>query len=305
MGAGALTVQVSDAPLTDISAPVIFSASADTATGNLALATFSDPGSDGTTADYSGTIGWGDGQTSPFSSADVLRLSATTFSVKGSHTYTTDGSYQVQVTINDVGGSIVLAQDTTIDVATFSATTTLTSSLNPSQSGQAVTFTATITPVSGSANPGGSVTFTDDGTAIGTVAVSTSGNVTSAAILDPNLTVGDHTIVATYSGDSNYGGSTATLVQQVSWDFDFTAPYDVSNPGQVSPTQPGYQRVDQAQTFDGSYGWQSAVSSFDRNVSLLQAPAAGVPDFRSLLQAGDYGFGSNTFEAALAPGAMW
>ena len=37
--------------------------------------------------------------------------------------------------------------------------------------------------------------------------------------------------------------------------------------------------------------------------SVLQAPAAGVPDFRDLLQAGQYGFGSGTFETALAPGS--
>ena len=86
--------------------------------------------------------------------------------------------------------------------------------------------------------------------------------------------------------------------------LDFLASYNVSQPGQTSsPLQAGYVSLTAKQTFDGSYGWQSAVNSFNRNVSLLQAPATGVPDFRSLLQAGQYGFGSGTFEATLAPGS--
>ena len=81
-------------------------------------------------------------------------------------------------------------------------------------------------------------------------------------------------------------------------------PFNLNLPGPPSsPLQAGYVGVSQKYTFDGSIGWQSAVSSFERNVSVLQAPAAGVPDFRDLLQAGQYGFGSGTFEAALAPGS--
>ena len=43
-------------------------------------------------------------------------------------------------------------------VATVNTTTTVASSANPSAFGQAVTFTATVTPASGASNPTGTCT---------------------------------------------------------------------------------------------------------------------------------------------------
>jgi trimeric autotransporter adhesin len=87
--------------------------------------------------------------------------------------------------------------------------TTLNSSLNPSTWGQAVTFTATVT--AGAGNPTGSVTFTNGGTTLGTVAL--AGN--SASLTVSNLIAGTHSIVATYSGDANFNGSTSSALSQV------------------------------------------------------------------------------------------
>jgi len=73
------------------------------------VASFTDPGSDGTVADYTATINWGDGT----SSAGTIQLNGTNpFLVKGSHTYSKVGKYTVTVHIVDVGGSTADASGT-------------------------------------------------------------------------------------------------------------------------------------------------------------------------------------------------
>ena len=92
-----------------------------------------------------------------------------------------------------------------INLATSS--TALVSSLNPSFVGQSVTFTATVTGVS----PTGTVTFTDGGNQIGTPVALSNG---SASLTTSALTVGSHSIAASYSGDTNNLGSPSSTLQQ-------------------------------------------------------------------------------------------
>ncbi len=88
-------------------------------------------------------------------------------------------------------------------------TTTVASSLNPSNFGDSVTFTATVAPAAAT----GTVTFRDGAVPI-SPAVAVAGGV--ATFSTTTLAVGSHNITAVYSGDSNYGGSTSTaLVQNV------------------------------------------------------------------------------------------
>ncbi len=86
-----------------------------------------------------------------------------------------------------------------------SAGLSLNSSANPSTFGMPVTFTAT---VSGS----GSVTFRDNGTALGTVAL---GNSSIATYTAENLRAGTHTITAEYSGDGQHTPAADSITQQV------------------------------------------------------------------------------------------
>jgi hypothetical protein len=88
------------------------------------------------------------------------------------------------------------------------ANVTLSSSLNPSDVGKSVTFTATMSPN----NATGTVQFKIDGTNLGN-AVTLSGG--SASISTSKLTAGTHNITAVYSGDNTYAGSTDSLVQKV------------------------------------------------------------------------------------------
>jgi Bacterial Ig-like domain (group 3) len=90
-------------------------------------------------------------------------------------------------------------------------TTVLTSSVNPSSSGQSVTFTATVTSSTG-LDSFGSVTFTAGSTALGTVEL--SGTV--AYISTATLPVGSTKITATYSGAKGFTGSSKSLTQKVS-----------------------------------------------------------------------------------------
>jgi hypothetical protein len=87
-----------------------------------------------------------------------------------------------------------------------STATTLLSSANPSRLGKSVTFTAKVTAASGS-TPTGFVTFTNNGTVYPAVAL--SGGV--ATYTTSTLPVGDHEIVATYSGSATDSASTASL----------------------------------------------------------------------------------------------
>ena len=83
---------------------------------------------------------------------------------------------------------------------------TLTSSLNPSILGNSVTFTDTLpTGVTGT------VTFTSGATALGSATV--TGGV--ATLTTSTLPAGSDPITATYSGDTNYNSSVATLTQTV------------------------------------------------------------------------------------------
>ncbi|MFN8018874.1 MAG: Ig-like domain-containing protein [Acidimicrobiales bacterium] len=89
-------------------------------------------------------------------------------------------------------------------------TTSLTSSANPSVTGQSVTIRATVKPVApGGGIPTGTVTFAEDGNVVATKALNTG----SAAIA-VKPTAG-HTYTATYEGATSYLGSTSPDLVQV------------------------------------------------------------------------------------------
>jgi hypothetical protein len=90
---------------------------------------------------------------------------------------------------------------------------TLTSSKNPSNFGQTVTFTSKVTAsgtLFGRPSPTGSVTFMDGATVLGTVPL-TGG---TAAFATATLAVGAHSLTAVYSGDANYNKNTSPLLTQ-------------------------------------------------------------------------------------------
>ncbi len=136
---------------------------------------------------------------------------------QGSYTeaaaFTTDSNYS--------GSSSSQTNNFTITQATSS--TSVASSVNPSQYGQSVTFTATIDGEYGLAKKrealgkkgtkpqdvSGTVAWSTN-TGCGTTPV-TTGNPGTATCTTSSLPSGTDTITATYSGDSNHSGSIGTL----------------------------------------------------------------------------------------------
>ena len=93
--------------------------------------------------------------------------------------------------------------------------TTIVSSINPSQSGNPVTFTATVrTAALVLGAPTGTVTFKDGRTILGVIALDGSGQATYTTAA---LYRGTHVINAVYSGDGNFSGSSRTLLQRVNY----------------------------------------------------------------------------------------
>ena len=90
-------------------------------------------------------------------------------------------------------------------------TTTVNSSANPSDYGQAITFTATVgTGADGSGTPSGVVTFKDGATVLGSRTL-TSGQATFST---QELAATTHTISAVYGGDDNFETSSSTALTQ-------------------------------------------------------------------------------------------
>jgi hypothetical protein len=146
-------------------------------------------------------------------------LATQTVSSSG-NTYTTNaltvGNHFISAVYS--GDSQYSAGSTTLVQAVITATststnTTLASSVNPSQSGQALTFTATVTPtLSGTSAVSGIVLFKDLGTVLGTGTLNSSGQ---ASFTTSALTVGSHTITAVYGGDTNFTTSTSSALPQI------------------------------------------------------------------------------------------
>jgi len=96
-----------------------------------------------------------------------------------------------------------------LTVGQGTGTAVLASSLNPSNYGQSVTFTATLTGPD--TIPTGTVTFLDGATTIGTGTLDATGKATMTI---SSLVVGSHPITAQYGGDGNFAPVTSAPVSQ-------------------------------------------------------------------------------------------
>jgi len=108
-------------------------------------------------------------------------------------------------------GAAVAAAATAGPAAT---TTALVSSANPVSANVTLTLTATVT----GAGPTGTVNFTSDGTSIGgcaAVPLGGSGNTKTATCSTSTLSVGVHSLVASYGGDAANSASSSAALSQV------------------------------------------------------------------------------------------
>jgi hypothetical protein len=140
------------------------------------------------------------------------------------------------------------------------STTVLSTSLNPSPTGQLVTFTATVT---GSNSPSGTINFKDGATVIGTASLAGG----AATYATSSLTAGTHIMTAVYSGDTNnQGGTSASLNQVIS-----TVPVAIIS--SRNPSSAG-QSVTFTVTVTGA-GPTGSVTIFDSGNALSSATLAG------------------------------
>jgi hypothetical protein len=223
-GVGKTTVAVADAPLTDRTGTTALSAKEGASTGDQVVGSFSDADPNAVPGDYTATIYWGDGSSSP---ASAITQSGGTFSVRGSHTYAEEGTYHPYAVVTDDEGNPAL--------------TTGRSTVTTSQT--LVTETvALVTPTAGVSGPGNgvpgqprTVTFTasdPDPTdqAAGFVYVITWGDGTTLTIprtagngsgveVDHIYTApGTYTVKVTATedgGDTSAAGTTSLTVQTV------------------------------------------------------------------------------------------
>lgn len=98
-------------------------------------------------------------------------------------------------------------------VTQAATTTTVTSSANPSEVGEAVRFTASVSAEQSAAEPTGSVQFSVDGLAIGAPVPLADGAARSEDVI--GLTAGGHSVTAEYLGDAGFAGSEKTITQEV------------------------------------------------------------------------------------------
>ncbi|HLJ94968.1 MAG TPA: Ig-like domain repeat protein [Gemmataceae bacterium] len=143
-------------------------------------------------------------------------LGTGTLNASGVATFTSSGLSVGSHTITAMyGGDSTFSSSTSTGLTQMvnpaRTTTVVTSSLNPSTSGQAITFTATVSPTApGAGTPTGSVTFMDGSTVLGTGTLSGG----SATFQTSSLSVAAHQITAVYGGDSNFSGSTSAALTQ-------------------------------------------------------------------------------------------
>ena len=148
---------------------------------------------------YDGTTLLG---TTATNSAGVATFATSNLAL-GSHAITANFTGDA---LNSPSVSGVLTQ-----VVKWDATLTLSASLNPSKVGNSITLTTTV--ASSGSRPTGTVVFSDAGTMLATVAVTSDGTARYAI---STLSAGTHTISAAYSGDANtLSGSPAGLSQAV------------------------------------------------------------------------------------------
>ena len=124
--------------------------------------------------------------------------------------------YATQSGSNDGSGGMSLKTGWCLNLSWLAdPVITLSSSVNPSQVGQSVTVTATLTGVNGN-TPTGKVAFRDG---LVTLAQATLSNGTApltatATINTPGLAVGSHPFSLTYTGDANFNSAVSSTYTQ-------------------------------------------------------------------------------------------
>jgi hypothetical protein len=154
-----------------------------------------------------GTVEFYDGGVLVAAAAISGGLATVSFTPPGAGTHTLSARYLGSATM---APSIAPPVQITVfsGPVPVSTQTAVTVSPNPVSLGQAVTFTATVTPAT---VPAGTVTFYVNGTAVGTVPVGNIGGATGARFTTATLPLGAHVVSASFGGTAGFAASSSTL----------------------------------------------------------------------------------------------
>ncbi len=140
----------------------------------------------------------------------LLGSAAGTFTVAGTVAV---GSFPKGIAVGDVNADGVLdfvtansGSGVSVLLGVGTTTTSLTSSVNPTNFGQSTALTATVSPSTAT----GTVTFKDGATTIGSATLSSG----TATLSISSLTSGSHSLTAEYGGNTTNGTSTSGVVSQ-------------------------------------------------------------------------------------------
>jgi alpha-tubulin suppressor-like RCC1 family protein len=201
-------------------------------------------------------------QVNGFGAGTAQNTSRTSFSTSS----LTSGDHTITAVYGADAGHAASTSANLIQAVSRTATTTsLGSSVNPSTSGQSVTFTATVNNAAAS----GTVTFKIDGVSQDPLATVASG---VATLTTSALGGGDHAIIAIYNGDSSYFGSTSsTLTQTVTGKASTTTTLGAD----INPSVPG-ESVTFTATVSSTGGTPTGTITFkDRATTLGPGTLSG------------------------------
>jgi YVTN family beta-propeller protein len=179
-------------------------------------------------------------------------------------------------------GSTSNAITLTVSQASSGVAVALTMGTNPSQYGQALTFTATAIPLFAGV-PTGQVTFKDGNVVLGTHALNNSGQ---ASLSTAGLGISTHSITAFYTGDQNFtaSDSSASPLSQTVNAASGTALTNVvlrSTPAGISPTTSLFRKTVTLTVTVTPSGATGTVSFMDGTTLLgtvpLNAGVASIP----------------------------
>jgi hypothetical protein len=145
--------------------------------------------------DGSGTLGVG-----------TLTKAGTSLQTAFSTSSLSVGTHSITAQYNGDGYDNASTSAVLIEKIAQNSATTITSSPNPSVSSQSVVLSISVSP----SNATGTITITDGGSVIAGGVV-----LSSAKAYSVPFTKGTHSLKATYSGDSNYSGSTSPVLIQI------------------------------------------------------------------------------------------
>jgi large repetitive protein len=159
-------------------------------------------------------------------------------SVTCSQVYDTSTGHSITATYGGDANFTTSTGTLAQNVSPVSTTTSVVPSPPAATSGQSVTLTATVAPTTGTALPDGTVTFSVNGTALGSSTLSTTDGVTTTSMLLTTLPLGSDSVVASYGGSADFLASSSASAATVTVTRASTTLGLLASANPLTPGQP-------------------------------------------------------------------